>query len=155
MQRFKSKPRNKVSKALCQRVHARKRAIVRYKFELNRHDRKEIVSLIKRGKATLVEKQSNRVYIYNLWYGKIPVQVVYDKSRGELSSFLPPENLLRDGFTTRQQLEDLGLVKAAPKPVLVGRFMDAIEKMNGESIDSVGSSNLDNNSSDDWSSFEI
>jgi len=126
------KARNKTSKAKCQRIHAKNRASRRYGLKLNRFDRKAIVSQIRNGDCKLVEKQSNRVSIYNLTYNEIPVQVVFDHQRGEIVSFLPPENLLRDEYATREQLESLGLLRS--EETVVGHFMKAIENMQGESL---------------------
>ena len=95
-------------KSRAQRHHAKARGAERYGLVLTNDDLKGIVQDIQRGKATLVEKQSRRVTIFDVtvWrpamepYGalcreiegvQVPVvaRVVYDKERGQIASFLP------------------------------------------------------------------
>lgn len=125
------KGRMKVTKALCQRIHAKNRASCRYGIKLNRFDRKSIVQKIRNGDCQLVEKQSNRVFIYNLTYNEIPIQIVFDSQRGEIVSFLPPSNLLRDQYATREQLESLGLLSTEEDES--SYFVDSKRYMEGES----------------------
>ncbi len=69
------------------RLHAKRRALERYNFDLNRNTRKEIIAGIQQNKYKFLERTSNRTTVW-LVHG---MRVVYDKSRKELITFLPPE----------------------------------------------------------------
>jgi hypothetical protein len=72
------------------RRHARRRAAERYGLQLGRSTRTEIVGLIANSQATLVERQSLRVAVYDVTMADgYLVRVVYDRKRHELVTFLP------------------------------------------------------------------
>lgn len=79
------------SKVKAQRRHAQKRAAERFGLFLNRDQLNALVKQIQTGYALLVEKQSNRV---SVWRVSLPdggsANVVYDKQRHTIVTFLPP-----------------------------------------------------------------
>lgn len=82
-----------MKKSVCQRIHAKRRAVERYSLDLNRQDLRNIVTVIQSNKATPVEKQSHRVTVFDLTYNEVDVRVVYDKQRKTIVTFLPKEDL--------------------------------------------------------------
>jgi uncharacterized protein YjhX (UPF0386 family) len=92
-------------KAKAQRLHAKRRGAERYGLNLSNDDLAQIVRLIQEGKATLIEKQSNRVTIFDVEMARcyndephtctdctvrrVTTRVVYDKERKQIASFLP------------------------------------------------------------------
>lgn len=81
----------KLTKASCQRAHAKRRALQRYSLILNRQDLDDIVSKIKSRDAEFVERQSNRVTIWRLSFKETLIRVVYDSLRHTIVTFLPLE----------------------------------------------------------------
>lgn len=80
-----------LTKLEAQRIHAKRRAYERHGLVLNRQHLREIVTLIQRQKATLVERTSLRVTVWELTYLDIPIRVVYDAKRKTIVTFLPIE----------------------------------------------------------------
>lgn len=82
----------RLSKKLAERRHSVRRALQRYKIELTRDRRKNIIKLIQNGEGHLIERQSRRL---SLWSVNVPglgcgtVKVIYDKNRKEIVTFLP------------------------------------------------------------------
>lgn len=70
------------------RQHAKKRALQRFGLELNRHDLRELVNMILTGKTLSVSKKSNRISIATLNYRDIIFDVVFDKKRKLITTFL-------------------------------------------------------------------
>jgi hypothetical protein len=52
----------------------------------------EIVESIQKGKATLIEKQSNRVRLYVVEVRSTEIKVVYDKIRKQVITALPQDD---------------------------------------------------------------
>lgn len=77
------------SKAKSQRKHAKRRALSRYGLALSRHHLDAIVLQIQSGKAKFVERQSNRVTLWEVSYEGHILPVVYDKIRKTCVTFLP------------------------------------------------------------------
>lgn len=75
-------------------LHAKKRAKERFGFELNRDKHRDIVSMIQGNSAKFVEKQSNRVSVWDVEYHGILMRVVYDKSRGQIITLLHKDGYL-------------------------------------------------------------
>lgn len=82
----------RLSKALSARRHAMQRARERYGLVYDRDLRAQLIGIIRRGEATMVERQSNRVRVFDLPFEGRTVRVVYDKERGEIVTFLPVED---------------------------------------------------------------
>ncbi len=79
-------------KKRAQRLHATRRAAERYGINWNRHRVREVKAQIALGRATLLEKQSNRVSIYQCWIEGRWIKIAYDKQRKEVASVLPLED---------------------------------------------------------------
>lgn len=79
------------SKRDAQRRHARRRALERYGLELGAGTRARILEAIHTGRSKLVQRQSHRVVVHDVKLDGRTVRVVYDKSRGELVTFLPAD----------------------------------------------------------------
>ncbi len=92
-------------KARSQRRHTTKRAAQRYDLHLTHRDLEGIVRDIRENRARLVERQSNRVSLYevkvvksldDVWrhipesFEVVVALVAYDNHRQQISSFLPP-----------------------------------------------------------------
>lgn len=77
------------SKDIAERKHARRRALQRYDLDLRDEDLDLITGMIQTGKATFVEKQSNRVSVFTLKFKEKDVKVVYDRQRQNIVTFLP------------------------------------------------------------------
>lgn len=80
--------KKRVSKAKCQTIHARRRAIERYGVEL---DVKAAVMQIKTGIARFLEKQSLRVSVFEIVQNGVIFPVVYDRYRQTIVTCLPQE----------------------------------------------------------------
>lgn len=61
----------------------------RYGIAFNNDDLQAMVLQIQTGKASLVNRESNRLTIWNVKHEDIEFQVVYDSSRGSIVTFLP------------------------------------------------------------------
>lgn len=80
-----------MDKTINQRIHAKTRAIERYNTFLNRNDLFAIVKLIQENKSIPIAKKTNRITIHKINYKEVDLVVAYDKSRGSVASFLPPD----------------------------------------------------------------
>jgi hypothetical protein len=78
-------------KQRAQRAHAKRRAAERFDLNLNRHDLAKLVQDIQLGRGVFVERQSHRVSVWNVAIGERRVNVVYDKLRKTIVTFLPKE----------------------------------------------------------------
>lgn len=65
-----------------QRHHARRRA--RQRFDMDQDDLDYFTSIIQQGKATCIEKQSNRVSVFEFDHQGETISVVYDKKRSQI-----------------------------------------------------------------------
>lgn len=91
----KKKKRKKVkrTKEQSQNIHARRRFYQRFGIKLTKELKVHIVKMIQRGFATLVEKQTNRVSLFDVCIEGKTVRVVYDKQRKNIVSALWPEGI--------------------------------------------------------------
>lgn len=83
------------TKAACQRRHAIERALERYEVSLNRDSYEALNKKVQRQEGVFIARQSNRVSLWqvqatNIRGEKVQCNVVYDKSRGQIVTFLPP-----------------------------------------------------------------
>lgn len=83
--------RRKITKSTAQRLHAKRRAKQRYGLELKREDLAAIARQIQSGHSTCVAKQSVRVTIHRLEWQGTYFEVVYDRERKNVVTFLPLE----------------------------------------------------------------
>lgn len=80
----------KRSKAKSQKSHCLRRFRERYGISITDNDYQIIVKMIQDGKATCIEKQSNRVSVFEIDYRGEKLQVCYDKNSKQISTVLPP-----------------------------------------------------------------
>ena len=65
----------------------------RFEFDLTKHKLKEIILQIQKGKAEFIERKSNRLTVFRLNYESKIMDVLYDKKRKTIVTFLTPKNL--------------------------------------------------------------
>jgi len=79
-----------VNKKRALRVHAKRRAKVRYGLTINKFKRRQIIYLIQGGKSKLLKKHSQRVSEWETVFEGKKLRLLYDKKRKEIITFLPP-----------------------------------------------------------------
>jgi hypothetical protein len=79
----------RTTKKAAQRDHARRRARERYGVDVPAALRDTLLAMIRKGQCTLVEKQSNRVSVFDIKHDGATYRVVYDRNTKELATFLP------------------------------------------------------------------
>ena len=80
-----------MSKAKNQVIHAKRRAFERYGLTLNRDSYGEMVKIIQSGKATCINKLSNRTKTFYVpFQGKV-YKVAYDNKSHKIVTFLKEE----------------------------------------------------------------
>ena len=85
-----SRRRRSVTKAFCQREHFCGRLWQRYGIRIDRRTYEYLCVLVRAGEARFVERQSNRVTVYDLTVLGKTVRVVYDSVRHCLVTVFPP-----------------------------------------------------------------
>ena len=80
----------KITKKHCEIAHAQRRFNQRFGKPLTRARRLEITSMIQEGRATLICEQSIRVKHYRIVYEGKVMDVVYDRQRKCIVTFLFP-----------------------------------------------------------------
>lgn len=88
-----------MGKEEAQRKHAKSRSTQRFGVAFTREAEKEILEKIKTGRATFIEKQSNRVSLFGVIYCGKETVVVYDRHRGTIVTLMS-----RDMFEGNKQL---------------------------------------------------
>lgn len=78
------------SKKYAERVHAKKRAFLRYHMEVDAQTRKRIVEAIWNQTARFIRRHSGRVTEWEVRMDGQTLRLLYDKSRQEIITFLPP-----------------------------------------------------------------
>ena len=81
--------RRKKSRTNKQRNHAKRRFKQRYGIDFNQQMRQEFRRLIQSNQCVLVEKQSNRISIWDVTYEGNVYRIVYDKQRKNVVTVLP------------------------------------------------------------------
>ena len=79
------------SKAKAQFIHTRSRLAQRYGIRLTRRGMSEICRKIQAGKAKCLEKQSNRISLFEIECSGDIIRVAYDSIRKTLATVLPKE----------------------------------------------------------------
>ena len=74
------------------RVHARQRAVQRYGVNISNRKRREIIGMIHFGVGKFVKRRSVRVTEWEISLGGETLRVLYDKTRKEIVTFLPPKS---------------------------------------------------------------
>ena len=69
--------------------HARNRFNTRFDIQLNENQYLQLVNKIQNGTAEFVDRQSNRVTIWNVMHEETTIRVVYDKRTKVIVSALP------------------------------------------------------------------
>jgi len=85
-----------MSKKKAQQRHARKRFAERYGVVFDPRLERDFIQIIQSGDARFVEKQSNRVSLFDITMGEEVFRVVYDKERKTIVTVLPKEALTED-----------------------------------------------------------
>jgi len=79
-------------KRICERIHAKRRALERYGLSLTTHNLKEIGEQIWIEKnAFFIRRQSQRVTLWKVIYQNTSMYVVYDALRESVVTVLSPE----------------------------------------------------------------
>lgn len=81
----------KGSKKIAQKRHAKQRALQRYGIDLNKTLLRTWVEQIHSGSAKFLERQSNRVSVFEITYNDKQIPVVYDRIRKTIVTALPTE----------------------------------------------------------------
>ncbi len=71
--------------------HANRRCKERFGVSLKKAEQRELVKLIQQHEAVFVERQSNRITVWDVFYKGRDMRVVYDKSRKAIVTVLVPE----------------------------------------------------------------
>lgn len=82
-----------MSKRKRQLAHATRRASLRYGFPLTKNDNLNIVRMIIDGKGRHLERQSNRVSVWEVEYNEQKMKVVYDRNRKVIVTCLPMQDM--------------------------------------------------------------
>lgn len=79
------------SKALAQRIHAKRRILERFGVVINRKDLQEIALLIRNGKAQFSCRISHRLtrWVVPVFYKLPPMVVIYDSRRNQVVTVMP------------------------------------------------------------------
>lgn len=83
--------RSNSKRANCKR-HFKRRAKERYGLDINQKDLKRIIRMIQKGRCEILEKQSNRVTVYEVNYKGERMPVAYDHNRGVPITALPQDD---------------------------------------------------------------
>ena len=76
-------------KSKAQRAHAIRRARERYGIDLNRDQYTALCASLRKGAGIFLGRQSNRLTVWRLVVAERACNVVYDKQRGTIVTFLP------------------------------------------------------------------
>ena len=93
----KKRRKIKRTKEQSQNIHARRRFQERFGIFLTKELKAEILQTIHKGFASFVEKQSNRISLFDVTIKGSTIRVVYDKVRKNIVSALWPEGVDGDG----------------------------------------------------------
>ena len=80
--------RQKVSKHKTIKKHAKERAGERFGIIFDQKTHDEVIKIIQDGKAKFVERQSNRITLFDVFIDGKECRVVYDKERKTIVTFL-------------------------------------------------------------------
>lgn len=94
-----------LSKQAAQFRHAVKRARERYGLELDRDQYMVLCQQIQDGVGEYLGRQSNRLTVWRIGYGGCSYNVVYDKQRHRIVTFLPPGIIDAKGVSLLAQEE--------------------------------------------------
>lgn len=106
-----------MSKTEALRKHAKKRLAQRLGMTVNRHDLRAMVGLIQSNKAIFLERQSNRVTLWELEYGGEKFVAAYDKNRKVIITALTLEMFYGHGPQPRGDDEQAPAGEAPPQGI--------------------------------------
>lgn len=81
-----------MSKSKGMMIHARRRAMERYGFNVGEDSQNKIVKCIQEGnpnEVKFMEKMSNRVSAYKVLHREVWMNLLYDRQRKQIITFLP------------------------------------------------------------------
>ena len=84
--------KNGLTKKQCQRLHARNRFKERHGLNFTRKIEKLFLLAIAEGMVGFVEKQSMRIFVYDVPYNYKLYRVVYDKTRNVIVTVFPDKD---------------------------------------------------------------
>lgn len=79
-----------MQKQIAQRLHAKRRAFERYGIEVSGKGLRSLEADIRNGRAQFVARKTHRISIWRVGLNGAYL-VAYDKNRGRIASFLPPD----------------------------------------------------------------
>lgn len=79
--------------------HANRRCKERFGVSLKKEEQQEVIKLIQRHEAVFVERQSNRITVWDVLYKNTDMRVVYDTSRKVIVTVL---------FRERERIDENG-----------------------------------------------
>ncbi len=77
-----------MNKNKAQKIHAKRRFLERHGIEFTAKKEQFFVDQIQSGKATFIQKRTNRISIFEVIYDGKPYQVAYDKHRHSIATVL-------------------------------------------------------------------
>ncbi len=80
-----------MNKAVALRIHAKRQAFLRYGVTLNSADLRELIEAIRKGDGVFIQKKSNRVSCWKVYWRGTPLVLLYDKVRKSVVTFLPSD----------------------------------------------------------------
>lgn len=86
---MKSLIRKSKGKRKAQLKHAKRRFADRFEISLNDNEYLQLVNKIQKGNAEFVERQSNRVTVWDVEHAEKTIRVVYDKRTKVIVTALP------------------------------------------------------------------
>jgi len=118
----KTKKKGKYSKDQAQYLHSQKRALERYGLQYTKELKEGILAKIMSGDAKFIDRQSNRVTIWDVHTQGKEVRVVYDKQRKNIASFIPREERRVPPMLTGLKMKDIKNFPTADLKSLMNDF---------------------------------
>ena len=82
-----------MSKTQAETAHAKQRAAERLGVNLNKEARRTLIHAIQHGELHFVRRQSLRVSLFRCIINEQPIDLVYDRQRKRIITFLYPEEV--------------------------------------------------------------
>ena len=86
-----------MDKKKSERIHAKRRALERYDLDFTKKIRNQLLDKIKRSDGTFLFRQSRRVSVWEVEHENKKYQIVYDRNRKEIVTFLPSGETIEQG----------------------------------------------------------
>ena len=91
MRTSRVKKKKTKTKAIGQRIHAKRRLYQRYGFEVNKNDYKAMCAMIQEGEGFNLKKLTNRVSLHLIQFNDEWLFPVYDHNLRQIATFLTLE----------------------------------------------------------------